>query len=96
MLAICIGTDLYPAISLAYERPESDIMNRLPRSPKRDHMVNMRLMSYTYLQVGWMQALSGMIVYFIVMNDYGFKPHTLLFINQLFGYYPRDEDVYNP
>ena len=49
MLAICVGTDLYPAISLAYERPESDIMNRMPRSPKRDHLVNLRLMSFTYL-----------------------------------------------
>ena len=82
MLAICVGTDLYPAISLAYEKPESDIMNRSPRNPKRDHMVNFRLMSYTYLQIGWMQALSGMVVYFIIMNDYGFKPHMLVLINQ--------------
>ena len=81
MLAICVGTDLYPAISLAYENPESDIMNRQPRNPNRDRLVNGKLMSFTYLQIGWMQALSGMLVYFIVMNDYGFKPSTLLFLN---------------
>ena len=35
-----------------------------------------------------MQALSGMLVYFIVMNDYGFKPYTLLGMNLLPGYVP--------
>ena len=96
MIAICIGTDLYPAISLAYERPESDIMNRVPRNPKRDHMVNFKLMSFTYLQIGWIQGLSGMLVFFVVMNDYGFKPHSLVMLNQLNGFYPNDSDVYNP
>lgn len=81
MLAICVGTDLYPAIALAYENPESDIMNRMPRNPNRDRLVNGKLMSFTYLQIGWMQALSGMLVYFIVMNDYGFKPWTLIGLN---------------
>jgi len=49
MLAICVGTDLYPAIALAYENPESDIMNRQPRNPNRDRLVNGKLMSFTYL-----------------------------------------------
>jgi hypothetical protein len=38
-------------------------------------------MSFTYGEIGWIQALSGMVVYFIVMNDYGFKPLTIVFIN---------------
>jgi sodium/potassium-transporting ATPase subunit alpha len=88
MLAICVGTDLYPAISLAYENPESDIMNRQPRNSNRDRLVNGKLMSFTYLQIGWMQALSGMVVYFIVMNDYGFKPGTCLGLNLKSGYVP--------
>jgi hypothetical protein len=32
-----------PAISLAYEAPESDIMKRQPRDPYRDNLVNRRL-----------------------------------------------------
>lgn len=96
MLAICVGTDLYPAISLAYENPESDIMNRMPRNPNRDRLVNGKLMSFTYLQIGWMQALSGMIVYFIVMNDYGFKPSTLFGLNLKPGYVPLSTDKYAP
>ena len=31
-----------PAISLAYEAPESDIMKRQPRDPYRDNLVNRR------------------------------------------------------
>lgn len=49
MLAICLGTDLYPAISLAYENPELDIMERNPRSPIRDHLVGKKLISFAYL-----------------------------------------------
>ena len=43
-----------------------------------------------------MQALSGMVVYFIVMNDYGFKPGTLMGLNLKSGYVPQNYDVYNP
>ncbi|KAM7249096.1 hypothetical protein ACFE04_011115 [Oxalis oulophora] len=32
-----------PAISLAYEAPESDIMKRQPRDPRKDNLVNHRL-----------------------------------------------------
>lgn len=31
-----------PAISLAYERAESDIMKRMPRDPFKDKLVNER------------------------------------------------------
>jgi hypothetical protein len=34
---------MVPAISLAYENAESDIMKRLPRDPKHDKLVNDRL-----------------------------------------------------
>ena len=49
MLAICIGTDMLPAISLAYENAELDIMQRPPRNAKRDHLVTAKLMSFSYL-----------------------------------------------
>jgi len=43
-----------------------------------------------------MQALSGMLVYFIVMNDYGFKPLTLIGLNLKSGIVPDAGDVYLP
>lgn len=41
-----------PAISLAYESAESDIMKRQPRNPKTDKLVNERLISMAYGQIG--------------------------------------------
>ncbi|XP_030246479.1 sodium/potassium-transporting ATPase subunit alpha-like [Drosophila navojoa] len=40
ILCIDIGTDMLPAISLAYEKAESDIMCRMPRDPHEDRLVN--------------------------------------------------------
>ena len=48
MLAICVGTDLWPAISLAYENQELDIMLKPPRNLKRDFLVTRKLVSFCY------------------------------------------------
>jgi len=48
-----------PAISLAYEESESDIMKRQPRDPFRDKLVNERLISLAYGQIGMIQASAG-------------------------------------
>ena len=42
ILCIDLGTDMVPAISLAYEKAETDIMKRRPRDPKHDRLVNER------------------------------------------------------
>ncbi|TDG51334.1 hypothetical protein AWZ03_002129 [Drosophila navojoa] len=42
ILCIDLGTDMIPAISLAYEGPEADIMKRRPRNPDVDNLVNER------------------------------------------------------
>uniref|UniRef100_A0A674MEH8 ATPase Na+/K+ transporting subunit alpha 2a n=1 Tax=Takifugu rubripes TaxID=31033 RepID=A0A674MEH8_TAKRU len=52
ILCIDLGTDMVPAISLAYETAESDIMKREPRNPKSDKLVNERLISMAYGQIG--------------------------------------------
>uniref|UniRef100_A0A8B9KXW2 ATPase Na+/K+ transporting subunit alpha 3 n=1 Tax=Astyanax mexicanus TaxID=7994 RepID=A0A8B9KXW2_ASTMX len=52
ILCIDLGTDMVPAISLAYEAAESDIMKRQPRNPMRDKLVNERLISIAYGQIG--------------------------------------------
>ena len=96
MVAICVGTDLAPAIALAYENAELDIMKRTPRHPKLDHLVTGKLLSFSYLQIGMIQSFGGMLTYFYVMNDYGIKVLTTLFLNQRSGYYPLATDVYNP
>ncbi|CAB1351137.1 unnamed protein product, partial [Coregonus sp. 'balchen'] len=64
ILCIDLGTDMVPAISLAYEAAESDIMKRQPRNPARDKLVNERLISIAYGQIGMIQALGGFFSYF--------------------------------
>ena len=56
ILLIDVGTDLIPAISLAYEQPESNIMQRKPRDPKQDKLVNSRLIGLAYGQIGMIQV----------------------------------------
>uniref|UniRef100_A0A8C1F045 Sodium/potassium-transporting ATPase subunit alpha n=1 Tax=Cyprinus carpio carpio TaxID=630221 RepID=A0A8C1F045_CYPCA len=78
ILCIDLGTDMVPAISLAYESAESDIMKRQPRNPKTDKLVNERLISMAYGQIGMIQALGGFFTYFVIMAENGFLPQTLL------------------
>lgn len=38
-----------PAIALAYEKGELDIMERMPRNAKLDHLVTKKLIAFSYL-----------------------------------------------
>lgn len=64
---------------MAYEEAESDIMKRRPRNPIRDKLVNSRLISLSYGQIGMIQASAGFFAYFWIMADNGFLPNDLLF-----------------
>jgi len=77
ILCIDLGTDLLPAISLAYEEAETDIMKRAPRDSQRDKLVNERLISMAYGQIGMLQALAGFIIYFVILMENGFLPSRL-------------------
>ena len=78
ILCIDLGTDMVPAISMAYEEAESDIMKRQPRNPFTDRLVNERLISMAYGQIGMIQASAGFFVYFVIMAENGFWPGRLL------------------
>ncbi|CAI5638347.1 unnamed protein product [Oreochromis niloticus] len=78
ILCIDLGTDMVPAISLAYEQAESDIMKRQPRNAQTDKLVNERLISMAYGQIGMMQALGGFFTYFVILSENGFLPKDLV------------------
>jgi len=78
ILLVDLGTDLAPAISMAYEGRESDIMERKPRDPNVNKLVTWRLVSFAYLQIGMLQAIAGFYAYFTVLHGYGFQPTHLL------------------
>ena len=78
ILAIDLGTDMIPAISMAYEKPEADIMKRPPRNSKTDRLVSNRMIQFSYGQIGMIQALAGFFTYMVVLNDYGYPPSMLI------------------
>merc|ERR1712088_112505 len=78
ILCIDLGTDMVPAISMAYEEAESDIMKRMPRNPFTDKLVNERLISVAYGMIGMIQAAAGFFVYLVIMAENGFLPKRLL------------------
>jgi len=71
ILCIDLGTDMLPAIALAYESPESDIMRRTPRNKHHDRLVNNKLIGMCYGQIGMIQAAAGFTCYFAVFSKYG-------------------------
>ena len=77
ILFIDLGTDMVPAISLAYEFPERDIMARVPRDPIKDRLVNARLIFLSYALIGVAQATAGFFLYFVIMAEHGWLPARL-------------------
>merc|ERR1719273_2853044 len=74
ILLVDLGTDLAPAISMAHEGAESDIMLKSPREQNRDKLVTWNLVSFSYLQIGVLQFLAGFYAYFVVLWNYGITP----------------------
>jgi len=95
ILCIDLGTDMVPAISFAYENPELDIMDRVPRNSKRDHLVNTKLISFAYFQIGVIQASAGVYTYLLVLNDFGIRPSALFGMSEQKQPMPNPTDMYD-
>ncbi|KAK7092204.1 sodium/potassium-transporting ATPase subunit alpha-3-like [Littorina saxatilis] len=76
ILCIDLGTDMVPAISLAYERAESDIMKRPPRT-SNDRLVNERLIAVSYGMIGMIQAVAGFYAWIVVFAESGWRLRSL-------------------
>lgn len=87
---------MWPAIAYAYEYPETDIMERPPRNSKRDGLVGKKLFCNAYVFLGPTECFAAFFAYFMCMNDYGFRPGSLIGLGTEYGYYPKPTDVYNP
>ncbi|XP_030371960.1 sodium/potassium-transporting ATPase subunit alpha-like [Scaptodrosophila lebanonensis] len=74
---IDILMDLVPALSLFYEKAETDLMKQAPKM-NDDFLINRRLLFVSYFQVGVIEAFAAMTSYFIVMSSAGFFPETLV------------------
>lgn len=79
ILVIDLGTELAPAISLAYEEAEGDIMLRPPRDRIRDRLATPPLLLYAYLQLGVLETLAAFIPFFVVFKQAGVPASWLPF-----------------
>lgn len=79
LLTLCIDllTELVPATSLAYEQPESLIMQVPPRNPKTDKLTSLPLLLYSYGFAGLILTGGCLYVYFATFGRYGVKPDEL-------------------
>ena len=78
VLCIDLGTDMLPAVSLAFEESEENLMKKKPRNPDTDHLINEKLIFLSYGQIGLIQAAAGFFTYFVIMAENGFWPERLL------------------
>ncbi|KAF2643261.1 calcium ATPase [Massarina eburnea CBS 473.64] len=89
MIIICCFTDCAGAITLAYEKPESDVLTRPPRNLKKDRLVNTRLIFHAYFVVGLIQCFLSFTMAFWYMERKG-VPFTALWLK--FGEYDPQYD----
>ena len=79
---IDLCTDMIPAITLAYEKAETNIMKRPPRNRFMDRLMNGTLISVADGMKGILECLTGFFVYFVIMANGGFMPSKLLNIRE--------------
>jgi len=72
ILAVDLGTDMFPALALGAEKPSPEIMQRPPR-PKDEHLLTKAMLFRAYLYLGLLEALAGMAAYFYVMYQGGWN-----------------------
>ena len=65
ILAIDLGTDLFPALALGMEKPEPDVMKRPPR-PRGTRLIDNGLLVRAFLWLGMIEALLCYIGFFSV------------------------------
>jgi sodium/potassium-transporting ATPase subunit alpha len=78
ILWIDLGTDIIPAITLAYEKSESDIMNRPPRDRRHETLVTPKMLGLAVFQVGVIELMAGLFTYFVILASFGFKPDLVI------------------
>lgn len=89
MILICVVTDVLPAVSLCFEKPEAGLLTRKPRNVKKDKLVNSKLLFHAYFFLGIIESLCAMSMSFWYLQRKGFKFSKLVLA---YGGLPADYD----
>jgi len=82
ILAVDLGTDMLPALALGAEKPSKELMKQPPRSSK-ERLLNLKLLSRSYLFLGPIEAAAGMFGFFYVLKTGGWSWGEPLLSNNL-------------
>ncbi|TET53960.1 MAG: cation-transporting P-type ATPase, partial [Actinobacteria bacterium] len=74
ILAIDLGTDIFPALALGTEKPELSVMERPPRNQK-EKLLNARVLLRAYGFLGPVEAAAsfGAFLFMFFQNGFGFR-----------------------
>ncbi|KAE8356040.1 hypothetical protein BDV28DRAFT_161956 [Aspergillus coremiiformis] len=90
MIIICCFTDCAAATVLAYEAPEADVLLRPPRKPKRDRLVDWKLIFHAYGILGILETVSSFAMSYWYLERSGIPFSALWF---KFGAIPPNLDA---
>lgn len=79
ILVVDLITEQLPAISLAYEPAESIIMSQPPRDRSTDHLVDARLLCYSFVFVALLESLCCVGAFTLALTQRGFSLSSLLY-----------------
>ncbi|KAF2157518.1 putative H /K ATPase alpha subunit [Myriangium duriaei CBS 260.36] len=81
MIIICCFTDCFSAVAIAYELPEADVLERMPRNAKKDRLVDWKLILQAYGFFGVLETLMS-----FTMSYWYCQRKGLSFSDQWFGF----------
>ncbi|SCV72206.1 BQ2448_4900 [Microbotryum intermedium] len=82
MILICAVTDVLPALSLCFEKPEADLLLRKPRDRKKERLADAKLLGHAYFFLGVPETLTAMTGAFY----FGFHRHGVPFSSLWLNY----------
>ncbi|GAA5873739.1 hypothetical protein JCM3774_000154 [Rhodotorula dairenensis] len=91
MILLCAVTDVLPALSLIYEKPEADLLLQPPRDRKKDRLVDWRLLLQAYGFLGLLESLTAMTGAFYFGFHRNGIPFSALWLK--YGNYDVDPDL---
>jgi sodium/potassium-transporting ATPase subunit alpha len=77
ILTIDLFTETPPAVSVAYEPSEADVMSKPPRNAKTDRLVTKQVIMYALLQAGAIETCACFLAFFLVFRYYGMSSGSL-------------------
>ena len=73
MIIICVVTDVLPAISMCFEKPEAGLLERPPRDTRKDRLVDWKLLLHAYGFLGILESLCANSMAFWYLQRQGFR-----------------------